>query len=121
MPEGDPQPGELYRASPKTSTTGDKHGSNPRPCAVVERDRRVARTLTRATHPEPNARTLLSPAKPELGLNLDGYWQDRFQRPIPKKFWGTADFSYLGELPSAEWSDLQAFWNMTDMLGRRNL
>lgn len=121
VPDGHPQPGELHRASPETSTTNDVHGVKPRPCAVVERARRVALTLTRTTHPEKDARTVASSRNDELGLDLDGYWQDRFQRPIAKKFWGTPDFSYVGQLPSDEWSDLQAFWKVTEMLGRKNL
>jgi hypothetical protein len=119
VPHRDPRPGDAYRASPATSFNGDAHGNNPRPCAVVERLKRVALALGRTTHPEPDARTLESPANPELGFTEFGYWQDRYQRPVSRKFWGTADFVYLGLLPETEAAELTRFWELTNMLGRK--
>jgi hypothetical protein len=76
--------------------------------------------LSRTTHPDRDARTLESPKNPELGFTKDGYWQDRNQRPVPKSFWGTKHFMYLGRLPTSEEAALMDFWKTTNMLGRRN-
>lgn len=121
MPDGDPQPGDAYRASPATSVNGDAHGDRSRPCAVVERLTRVALALGRTTNPEPDARTLESPANPEIGFTRDGYWQDRFQRPVSRGFWGTPHFVYLGLLPETEAAALTRFWELTNQLGRKGL
>lgn len=121
MPNNDPQPGDVYKAGPKTSVNGDKHGDNKRPVGVVERLKRVAICLGRSKHPEADARTLASPANLSIGLDSDAWWQDRHQRPVAKKFWNTGDFTYAGGLPNDEKEDLIAFWKTTDMLGRRNL
>lgn len=76
-------------------------------------------TLGRTTNPEKDARTVASPANAALSFTKDGFWQDRFQRPISRKFWGTPHFVYLGLLPEAEAADLARFWEMTDLLGRK--
>ena len=120
VPDADPQLGDAYRASPVTSTTGDVHGESSRPCAVVERQKRVALTLTRTTHPEPDARMLPSPKNEACRFDKDGFWQDRYQRPIHRKYWGTSDFMYVARLPEIEAEQLAEFWKVTLMLGRRN-
>lgn len=116
-----PQPGDVFRASPATSVDGDAHGKRPRPVGVVERLPRVARCLGRTTHPDGNAYTETSPANPHLGLTEDAFWQDRHQRPVPRKYWGTSDFVYLGRLPDPEKEALEKFWDKTKRLGRENL
>lgn len=121
MPAKDPQPGDVFKSSPATSAAGDAHGNRSLPCCVVERLPRVAISLGRTTHPERDARTLESARNTSLGLSEDGWWQDRFQRTVSARFWGTRDFVYSGRLPSPEWDDLQHFWQMTSMLGRRCL
>ena len=87
----------------------------------MERQKRVVLTLTRTTHPEPEARTLPSPKNEQCGFDKDGFWQDRYQRPIHQAFWGTDDFVYVGRLPEDESEQLAEFWKITLMLGRRNL
>lgn len=119
MPDADPQPGEVYMASPKTSFNGDKHGDNARPFGVAKRNPRVAICVNRSTHPERDARTIESPAMPELGLD-DAYWQSRFHRTVHKKWWGTPDFRYLGRLPAAEAEALARFFAVSEMLGEHN-
>lgn len=117
-----PQPGEVYKASPRTSVNGDRHGKTmTRPVGVVERLPRVAMCLGRSTHPEKDARTLDSAKNLSIGLTEDAAWQDRFQRPVPRSFWGTPDFTYAGRLPTQEASDLLQFWAMTTLLGRKGL
>ena len=117
-----PEVGDVYRAFPQTSTTGDAHGENGRPVAVVELMARVATTLTRTTHPESDARTVPSPADPELGLSKDGWWTDRHQRPMPYSWFDNPDFcTYLGRLSSETTEKLVAFWEKTIALGRKNL
>lgn len=117
----DPQPGDIYKASPTTSVDKDKHGRRPRPVAVVERLPRVAMCLGRSTHPDQDARTMASPRNPEVGLTEDGWWQDRHQRPVARRFWGTPDFTYSGTLPVEERDALIAFWQQTTLLGRKGL
>lgn len=78
-------------------------------------------TLTRTTHPEPGSRTLPSPKNPAIGLTKDGYWTDRNQRPLARRWLDDpARCKYLGLLPSAQRDALVGFWNTTKMLGRGN-
>lgn len=117
----DPQPGDVFRASPDTSVDGDAHGDNARPVGVVERLSRVAYCLGRSTHPEKDARTLPSPAQPNLGLHKEAHWQDRHQRPVARRYWGTEHFVYLGRLSDSEREALAKFWTTTNLLGRKGL
>jgi hypothetical protein len=122
-PAAEPEPGEVYLASPATSTTGDAHGSHARPAGVVERTKNVAHCLTRTKNPERDARTLESPADKHNVpcMTLDAHWQDRYQRPVAKRFWGTRDFEYSGRLSDEARDALLDFWHTTTLLGRRNL
>lgn len=119
MPDADPQPGDLYMASPRTSFNGDAHGDNARPFGVAKRNPRVAICVNRTTNPEKDARTIPSPAKPELNL-VDAYWQSRFHRTVHRKWWGTDDFRYLDRLPTTEAADLARFFAISEMLGEDN-
>lgn len=117
----DPETGDVYRVSPKTSVNGDKHGSNGRPAAVVETSQRAVHTLTRTTHPEKNARTLRSAKNDAIGLTKEGYWTDVNQRPVPRSALAKkALCRYLGRLPEDETRALASFWATTLMLGRKN-
>ncbi|MET9310934.1 hypothetical protein ABZX12_03830 [Kribbella sp. NPDC003505] len=120
MPDADPQPADVYKASPATSIDGDAHGDRYRPVAVVERLPRTATCLTRTTHPESRAETLESEKNVEIGLTEDGWWTNRHQRSVPRRFWGTKDFVYSGRLPESEAAALARFWELLGMLGRRN-
>lgn len=118
----DPECGDVYRVSPKTSVNGDKHGSNGRPAAVVETSRRAVHALTRTTNPDRNARTLTSSKNDAIGLTKDAYWTDVNQRPLPRS--ALADEAlcrYLGRLPGDETRALEAFWATSVALGRKNL
>ncbi len=113
--------GDVYRADPTTSLTGDAHGSKPRPIAVVECRQRVAVTLTRTTHPGKDARRLESPADPAIGLTKGGWWTDASQRPIFYKHFADAKkLKYLGRLSEEQTDELVGFWNRTKMLGRES-
>lgn len=118
----DPEIGDVYRVSPKTSVNGDKHGSNGRPAAVVETTKRAVHTLTRTTHPEPNSRTLHSPRNDKIGLTKEGHWTDVNQRPLPRSALAKPTLCrYLGRLPEDEAHALEAFWATSVILGRKNL
>lgn len=121
MPDGNPQPGEVYLAHKDTSPDRDVHGENRRRVGVVERLKNVALCVGRTTHPDTDANTIPSPKNPAIGLSEDGYWQDRHQRPVPRRFWGTEKFAYAGALPDEEKEALLRFWKMTKLLGRTNL
>lgn len=118
----DPVVGDVYRVAPETSVTGDKHGPNKRPAAVVETTRRAVQTLTRTTHPDKNARTLPSPKNDDLDLDQDAWWSDRNQRPLARSWLSEpAKCLYLGRLPEDETRALERFWDTTVSLGRKNL
>ena len=116
MPHADPQPGDLYMASPRTSFNGDRHGDSHRPFGVGKRRPNVAICVNRSTHPEKDARTIPSPAKPHLGL-VEASWQSRFHRTVHRKWWGTPDFRYLDRLPAPEAEALAQFFAISEMLG----
>lgn len=119
MPDADPQPGEVYMASPETSFNGDAHRSNARPFGVAKRNANVAICVNRSTHPERDARTIDSPANPELGLDK-AWWQSRFHRTVHRRWWGKPQFRYLGRLPASEAQELADFFRVSEMLGEHN-
>ncbi len=119
MPDADPQPGDLYRASPSTSTNGDRHGNNARPVAVAQRNPNVAICVNRTTNPDSSVRKIESPAKPEHNLK-QAWWQARFHRTVHRKWWGTPDFRYVCRLPESEASAVAEFFKISVMLGEHN-
>lgn len=116
-------PGQLYLASPQTSTNGDVHGANWRPCAVVELSGRTVRTVTRTTQqPSRDERAIASDVNPSIGLSKPGWWTDRNQRPLLLIWLENAEMcKYLGVLAPSETENLLDFWRKTKMLGRENL
>lgn len=113
----DPQLGDVYLASPKTTPFGDAHGDNARPVGITEISKRVISTLTRTTHPTRDCRKIVSPANPRLSL-VPGWWTDHKPRPIPRRWLDTEECRFRGPLDENEREELLRFWQMTKMLGR---
>ena len=117
----EPEVGDAYRCSPKTSVNGDAHGDNKRICGVVEVMPRSVVALTRTTHPEGDARTVESPKGSVPGFTKDAWWTDRNQRPLVRAWLRDGDLcEYLGRLPQGEKEELLRFWETTKMLGLAN-
>lgn len=118
-----PVPGDVYRASPKTSVNGDVHGDHGRPVVVVEYLRNVAKTLARTTQKPPKgARSIKSRASSSLRLTKPGWWTDLNQRPLTRRQLADPELcTYLGRLCDPERREVIHFWGVTKGLGRENL
>lgn len=120
--KADPELGDVYKASPRTSVNGDVHGQNKRPIGVVKLERRVVRTITRTTQvPAKTDHSIFSAKNPTIGLNKDGYWAGINTRPVMRHHFADSSMcEYLGKLPSLEKESLLQLWNTLDMLGLQN-
>jgi len=112
--------GDVYRLAPETSFSGDKHGSNWRPCGVAEHLPEVTVILLSRTTQPPRGRRrhVESPAQPHIGLTKPGWWTDRHVRPLaPERLRDESLAEYLGSLPDAEADEVRRFWLVTKDLG----
>ncbi len=103
---------------PPATVQGQDHAN--RPAVVVELlPNRVVMNITRTTQPPGRGdQYVLSGANPSLGLNKQGWWTDRKQRPVPLRWYGSQECRYAGRLPSGEAADVAHMWTVIKMLGR---
>lgn len=117
MPHNDPAPGDIYAGSPRTDPQGDAHDTRRR-VGVVQPLELVVLTLARTTQPpQRGERALRSPLDRSCGLTKPGWWNERYQRPVMRKYFGTDECVYCGTLPAEQKDELLGFWQKLVLLG----